>query len=130
MAFSGHTAASGNSFEQAARIGPARAGQRQCRAVINRSADDGQAQRHVDTLAERGVLQRGQALVVHGEHGIALGENGWRKHRVSRIGAGQMHALGAQLIENRRNDLDFFHTEITTFAGMRIEAGNEDARLG
>jgi hypothetical protein len=67
---------------------------------------------------------------IHGEHGIALGENGWRKHRVSRIGAGQMHALGAQLIENRRNDLDFFHTEITTFAGMRIEAGNEDARLG
>lgn len=71
--------------EQAARVGLAGAGQCQRGAMVDRCADDGQAEGDIDAVAKRGVLERGQPLiVVHGQHGIIAGEY----RRVNRVSAG------------------------------------------
>ena len=57
--------------DHAARIRAARAGQIQRGAVIDRRADDRQPERDIDALAERRVLQHGQALIV--EHRLTVG---------------------------------------------------------
>ncbi len=57
-----------------------------------------------------------------------------RTLRVNRVSAGsgpdQVHALGAQRVEHRRDHVDFLAAQVAAFAGMRIEAGDQDARLG
>ena len=113
------------------RIGTTAAGQFECRAVIDRGTNDRQAERDIDAMAESRVLERGQPLVVvHRQHRIALGQHGRREHGVGRLRPEQSHALGTQPVEYRHDDLDLLAPEVAPFAGMRIEAGNQDARRG
>ena len=77
------------------------AGERQRGAVIDRSAHDGQAERHVHGVAEAGVLDHRQALVVeHREHCIGLLQHVRREGGVGGRGADQLHASLAQCVRS------------------------------
>ena len=57
----------------------ARAGEVERRAVVDRGADDGQPERDVHRMAEGGVLEHRQPLVVvHRQHGVGAGEHARR----------------------------------------------------
>ncbi len=89
--------------------------------MIDRGADDRQAKRHVDAVAKARVFQRSQPLVViHRQHAVALFEHRRREHRVGRQRSDQPHTFAAQTFEDRRNDFDFFHSEVATLTRVRI----------
>ena len=52
------------------------------------------------------------------------------EHRVGRVRAGDPPALGGKRGDRRLDDLDFLASELAAFAGMRIEAGDREPRLG
>ena len=98
--------------------------------MIHRGAHKGQPQCDVDAFTEAGVFQHRQALVViHGQHGIGALQHKGLKERVGRIGAVDIHAAGAQCFQRGDNDVDFFMPQMAAFAGVRVEAGNEDIRV-
>src|SRR5260221_4780912 len=70
-------------FLEAAGIGAPGAGKVERRAVIDRGADEGQAERDVDAAAEARVLQHRQPLVViHRQHAVDLAPAPWREQRI------------------------------------------------
>ncbi|MNI90887.1 hypothetical protein D3C73_1484700 [compost metagenome] len=84
---------------QAAGVDLAAAGQVQGGAVVDRCADDRQAEGHVDCRAEAFVLQHRQALVVvHRQHRIAVLQIFGGKQSVGGQGAAKVHALAAQAL--------------------------------
>jgi hypothetical protein len=109
--------------EQAARIGHAATGQIERGAVIDRGADVGQAERDVHGVAEGRVLEHRQSLVViHREHGVGIARVRAAGTAVSAgSGPSQPHALRAQRIEHRRDDIDLLAPEMPAFAGVRVE---------
>jgi hypothetical protein len=115
--------------EQTARIRLAGAREVQRRAMIDRGANNRQAKRDVDAVTKTRILERGQALiVVHRENTIATCQHGRRKHRIGRQRPEQRHALCAQAFKHRDDDVDLFTPQVAPLAGVRIEAGNQDAR--
>ena len=71
--------------EQAVGASASRARESQRGAVIHGRTDDRQAERHVDDLAERERLERGQPLIViHREHEVGVRERVRRERRVGR----------------------------------------------
>ena len=98
--------------------------------MIHRGAHKGQPQGDVDAFAEAGVFQHRQTLVViHGQHGIGALQHKGLEKRVGRIRAVDIHAAGAQCFQRGDDDVDFFMPQMAAFAGMRVEAGNEDIRV-
>jgi hypothetical protein len=69
-----------NGSMKTANFSQAGAGQRECRAVIYGSTNDGQAECDIHSFAKAGVFKYRQALImVHGEHGISASEQAWRE---------------------------------------------------
>ncbi len=64
----------------------------------------------------------------HRQHAVAAGEHLRREQRIGRQGALQLHALLAQPVQHRGNDLDLFAPEVAALARVRIQAGDENAR--
>ena len=99
--------------------------------MIGRGADDRQAERHVDRLLEVQRLDRDQRLVViHAQRRIIVGARAGVEHGVGGVGAGHPPALGRERGDRRLDDLDFLAAELAAFAGMRVEAGDREPRLG
>ena len=116
-------------LEEAARVRAAGAGQVECRAVVDGSSMKGQAERHVDRLAEARMLDHRKPLVVvHRKHRVRARQGGRRECRISGNRAGDGKATRTQRSDSRRNDFDFLAPEVPTFSGVRIEAADENAR--
>ena len=95
--------------------------------MIDRGADDRQAERGIDRVVKADVLEHRQALVViHRQHRVGIGEHMRGEQRVRRVGAAKANARGAQLVERRNDDVEFLAPEKAVFAGVRIEAANLD----
>ena len=93
-------ACKGKRFSQTAGISRAhprcRHRQIQCSAMIDRGTNQWQAQGDIDALAEGGVLQYRQALiVVHGEHRVSLVQHARGEQRICRVRTADTHALSA-----------------------------------
>src|SRR5450830_1603704 len=101
------------------------------RAVIDRGAYQRQAQGDIDAAPEGGVFQYGQALVmVHGQHAIGIGQVFLLEQGIGRIRSARIDAARLGCGYRWGNYVDFFAPQITTFARMRVEAGDQDARCG
>src|SRR6266850_6090971 len=116
-------------LREARAVCAARAGEVERGAVVDRGADEGQAERDVHAAAEARVLQHRQPLVViHGEHRIGLPQALGDEQRVGRNGSLRVDA-GAHGRGNRRRDhLHVLTSEMARFAAVRIEPGDENAR--
>ena len=76
----------GDGGDHAGMLGDAAARDVEGRAVIDRGADEGQAERDVDGLAEREALDGDHRLVmVARNHGVELAARGAQKDRVGRV---------------------------------------------
>ena len=63
----------------------------QCGTVINRSSDDRQAQCRIDRIMKPNVFQHRQTLIViHRQHSVRVGETGFGKQCVCRVGSAQI----------------------------------------
>jgi len=99
--------------------------------VIDRRADEGQSEGHVDATAEACVLEHGQSLIViHRQDAVGIGQACGVEQRVRGQRTFQAKALGTQGIEHRAQDLDLLAPEMTALAGVRVEACDENARTG
>ena len=115
--------------DEAAGIGAAGAGEVERRAVVHRGAHDGQPQRHVHRVAEAGVLEHRQALVVvHGQHHVVVRQRARHEHGVGRQRAVDQHAGGARALDGGRDHVAVLGAEMAALAGVRIEAAHGDAR--
>ena len=127
----GHARREPQRRDQARRIGLAGAGNVEGGAVIRRGADERQSERDVDGVLEGDGLDRDQRLVViHADRAVIGLARGVVEHGVRRQRAASLDALGAQGFDGRRDDVDLFGAERAVFAGMRIEAGDDEARMG
>ena len=99
--------------------------------MIDGGADKGQAEGNVHAFAETGVFEYRQPLVViHGEDGIGIFKQEGLEHGIGRIRAACVYAFSLQCMKCRNNGVDFFVSQMAAFAGVGIEAGNEDDRIG
>src|SRR5690606_6868524 len=115
--------------DQAARFGAAAARDVERGAVIDRGADPGQAERDVHRVAETGVFQYRQALVVvHREDCIELRGMGGHERGIGRQRTDRVDARGLQFRDGRNDRVDFLATEMAALARVRIEAEYRDAR--
>ena len=105
---------------QATGIGFARTCQVQGRAVIDRSADKGQAESDVHAFAETGIFEHRQPLVVvHGKDGIGIFEQEGLEHGIGRIRAACVYAFGLQGMKCRNNGVNFFVSQMAAFAAAK-----------
>src|SRR5438132_8216730 len=103
-------------FGEAARVGAAGAGEIERRAVVDRRADERQAERDVHAAAEARVLQHRQSLVViHGEHAIGLAQPLGHEQRVGRNRALGVDAAGDRGGDRRRDHFQVLAAEVTRF---------------
>ncbi len=114
--------------EQAAGIGAAAAGQIERGAMIDRGAHDRQPERDVDGVAEAGVLEHRQTLiVVHGQHHVVAREVARHEQR---IGGQRAVDVEAQRRAPARSPGAIIAlllvAQVSALAGVRIEAA--DAR--
>ena len=99
--------------------------------MIDRRADERQAERHVDAAAEARGLQHRQALVVvHRDDGIVAARDVRNEHRVGGQRAATSRPARAHACDRRRDDVDLLAAEVAAFAGVRIETAHRDARRG
>ncbi len=106
-----------------ARIGPTATGDIEGRAVVYRCPDKGQAERDVDRVAETGVLEYRQTLVViHGDDHVTGLQGGGGEGRIRRHRATDIHAAGAAFLDGWCDQLFVLPAEVPTFAGVRIQA--------
>ena len=98
-------------------------------AVVGRSADKRQPQRHVYRAVEIERLDRDQRLiVVHAQRRVVSAARGGVKHRVGGERPSGIDACRAQFGYRRRDDLDVLASEPAGLPGMRIEPGDRDNR--
>jgi hypothetical protein len=99
--------------------------------VVDRGADDRQAQRHIDRLPEAGVLEHRQALVVvHGQHRVERRQVRGREQGIGRQRPGQVKTLRARGGKRRGDHVDLLASQVAPLAGVRIQAAHGDARPG
>src|SRR5258708_9942002 len=116
-------------FLEAAGIGAAGAGKVERRAVIDRGADEGQAERDVDAAAEARVLQHRQPLVViHRQHAVGLAQALGHEQRIRGDRPLGVDARAGGARDGRRDHLDVLAPEAARLAAMLGQAGDEDAR--
>ncbi len=113
-----------------------RAGDVERGAVVGAGAHERQAERDVDAVLDAEVLHRDQAVVVgHRDDDVELARMARRvarahEDRVGRERAARVDALGARRLHRRRDDAQLLVAEQAAFAGVRVEAGDGDARRG
>ena len=97
--------------------------------MVHRHARIGQAQGQVHRLFEAGIFQYRQALVVvHRQHGVEAGQLGGQEGGIGRQRPDQVHALRAQALQQRDDQIQFFAAQVAIFAGVRVQAEHGDAR--
>ena len=108
----------------------ARAGDVEGGAVVGRGAHEGQPERHVDRAVESQRLDRDQRLVViHAERGVVAGARAPRWNSVS-AGSGPRASMPSALscATAGATIAQILLAHGAVFAGMRIEAGDREAR--
>src|SRR5260221_13317572 len=116
-------------FGEAAGIGAPGAGKVERRAVIDRGADEGQAERDVDAAAEARILQHRQALVViHRQHAVGLAQALGHEQRIRGDRPLGVDARPGGARDGRRDHLDVLAPAGARLAAMRVQPGDEDAR--
>ena len=99
--------------------------------MVDRGADQRQAQGDIDAAPEGRVFQHGQALVVvHGQHAIGVGQVFVLEQGVGRVRSARIDAARLRRGDCRGDHIDFFASQVTALARMRIQAGHQDARRG
>ena len=68
-----------------------------------------------------GFEDRQPLVVIHGDHRIGAGQLIWRKRRVGGEWPDYIHPLLAQCCEHGLDSVGLLVTEMSRFAGMRIE---------
>ena len=103
-----------------------------CRKLCRdrRRADERQSQRDVDAVIERKVLIRISAVVIHADRAVVGFSRALMKHGIGRQGAAHVDVFGAQFGNGRRDDGLILFAKGPVLAGVRIEPGNCDARIG
>jgi len=97
--------------------------------MVDRGADDGEAQRHVNTVTEAGMLQHRQALVmVHRDYAVERFHLRGDEYRVGGKRPDEIEPGVAQRCNDRGDEIDLLSTEVPAFAGMGIEAADRDSR--
>ena len=77
------------------------------------------------------VFKRDQRLVViHADRDVVAPARRGMEHRVGRHRAGDVDAGFAQRFDRGRDDLDILAADRAVLAGMRVEAGDREARPG
>ena len=95
--------------------------------MIDGGADDRQAQSNVAGLAEAFVLEHGQPLIViHRQHRVCVGQVFGRKQRIRWQRPQQVNAFGAQLFQDRFDDVPFFGAQMAAFARMGIQTADQN----
>ena len=117
--------------DQARRIGLAGAGDIERGAVIGRGAHERQAERDVDAVVEGQRLDRDQRLVVvHAERGVVGLARRLVEHGIGRERAARVDAVGDQPLDRRAHDQAVFLAERAVLAGVRVEPGDREPRMG
>ena len=99
--------------------------------MIDRGADDGQPDAHVDSAIEGEQLHWDVALVViHGDNNIEFAFDGAQKNRVAWQWVRNIIATRPCIGDSRYNFPRLFITKQAAFAGMRIKASHGNTRLG
>ena len=94
-------------------------------AVINRGADDGQAQGHVNRVMKMDQFDGNESLVmIHGNHRIEFPFVGPVENGVGRKGPGYLVRAFLELPDHRLNQLQFLAPKAALLSGMGIETGN------
>ncbi|MNS97900.1 hypothetical protein D3C72_1322490 [compost metagenome] len=110
-------------------LGLASTGQVQRGAVVYRGADEGQPQRDVHAVAEGAVFQRRQPLVmVHRQHAVGIAQVARLEQRVGRERAARIDAGILGLRQRGHDHVDLFAAHVPAFAGMGVQARDQDAR--
>ena len=98
-------------------------------AVIDRGADDGDAERDVDGALEVDELHGDVALVViHRDDKIKLTAKSAHKDGVRASAAGAVDAATLRFVDGGSDDLGILVPEEVVFAGVGIQAADGDAR--
>ena len=99
------------------------------RAVIDRRADERQAERHVHAVTEGRVFQHRQALIVeHRQHRVVLRHDLGNEQRVGGHRTVHVDALGTRTLDRGGDQFDLLAPEVSALAGMGIEPRRDDAR--
>ena len=99
--------------------------------MIDRRADERQAERDVNAVAEaRGFEHRQTLVVVHRDNGVVTARDIRHKYRVGGNRSGDVVTLRTSVDDRRSNDIDLFASKMSSFARVRIEPADGDSRLG
>ena len=86
-------------------------------------------QGHIHTLIKIKRFDRDQGLIVVHADGHVIGcARACMKHRIGGQGAAQVKPLGAQILQNGRDDAGFLISHAPFFAGVWVQARNRDTR--
>ena len=98
--------------------------------MIDRRANNRQAERHVDRAPERDELHRNQSLIVitRDDH-VEFAFERAHEQRVGGNRPGDVDASGAAAGDGGSDRRLFFAAEQSVFAGVRIQSGDGDPRL-
>src|SRR5258708_6885382 len=117
-------------LDEAAWIGFSAAGDIERRAVIDRGAHEGQAQRDIHAAPEARVLEDRQSLVVvHGEHAIGAFQPLGHEERVGGKPAARLGPQRNCFLNCWSDDLGVFCVKMPGFAAVGVNARDPDARV-
>ena len=109
-------------------MGLAGSGQLIGSAMVNRGADDGQAQGDVNRVMKMDQLNGNEPLVmVHGDHRIEFPFVGPMEKGVGRQWANYLKGLSLESPDHRLHELHFLAAEETLLTGMGVETGHPEA---
>ena len=98
--------------------------------MIRRSADDGQAKRHIHPIIKVQCLQGDERLIMISAHRNIIAFAGARmKHSVRRKRAGGINPFADKLSNGRADNVKFFTADLPAFSAVRIIAGKGEARI-
>src|SRR2546427_9208075 len=116
-------------LDQAARVGLPGSGKLERSAVVDRGADERQAEGHVHAASKARVFEHREALVmVDGKHAIGVLQPPGHEQRVRGNRPARRDARGRGGGNGRRDDLDVLASEMPRLSAMRVEPGDENAR--
>src|SRR5882762_529902 len=116
-------------LDQAARVGLAGPGELERGAVVDRGADERQAEGHVHAASEARVFEHRETLVVvHGERAIGGAQPLRHEQRVRGNRTPRRDPRGRGGGNGRRDDLDVLASEMARLPAVRVEPGDENSR--
>ena len=119
--------------EEAVGAGDAAAGDVERGAVVGAGAGEREAEGDVHAGVEGVELEGDETLVViHAEDAVEVAFDGAEEDGVGREGAGEVggEAAGDEGANGGGDEVGFFAAEVAVLAGVGVEAGDGDARMG